>query len=107
MRQHGLTLLILASLVLAPMLIAAPEALRAHAHEGVVYTSDQTWSGDMSLGEDVTIASGATLTIEAGTHINVTEDVTITITGDLDIQGSAEAPVEIWGSWVADTSIQA
>ena len=49
MRQHGLTLLILASLVLAPLLIAAPEALRMHAHEGVVYTSDQTWSGDMSL----------------------------------------------------------
>ena len=107
MRQYGLSLLILASLVLAPLLIAAPEALRTHAHGGVVYTTDQTWSGEMSLGEDVTIANGATLTIQAGTHLNVTEDVTITIDGDLEIQGSAEEPVEIWGSWIADTSIQA
>jgi len=61
----------------------------------------------MSLGEDVTIANGATLTIQAGTHLNVTEDVTITIEGDLEIQGSTEEPVEIWGSWIADTSIQA
>ena len=87
--------------------MAAPEALRAHTHEGVVYTSDQTWSGNMSLGEDVTIANGATLTIQAGTHINVTEDVTITIEGDLEIQGTTGEPVEIWGSWIADTSIQA
>ena len=70
MRQYGLPLLILASLVLAPLLIAAPEALRAYAHEEVVYTSDQTWSGEMSLGENVTIASGATLTIQAGTNLN-------------------------------------
>ena len=107
MRQYGLTLLLLASLVLAPLLIAAPEALRTHAHEGVVYTTDQTWSGAMSLGEDVTIANGATLSIQAGTQLNVTEDVTITIVGDLEIQGSIEEPVEIWGSWIADTSIQA
>ena len=107
MRQYGLSLLILASLVLAPLLIAAPEALRTHTHEGVVYTTDQTWSGEMSLGEDVTIANGATLTIQAGTHLNVTEDVTITMDGDLEIQGSLEEPVEIWGSWIADTSIQA
>ena len=107
MRQRCVSLLILASLILAPLLIAAPEALRAPAHEGVVYTTDQTWSGNMSLGEDATITSGATLTIEAGTHLNVTEDVTITIDGDLDIQGTSEEPVIIWGSWVAETSIQA
>ena len=107
MRQRCFSLLILASLVLAPLLIAAPMALRAPAHEGVVYTSDQSWSGNMTLGEDVTIASGATLTIEAGTQLNVTEDVTITIDGDLDVQGTAADPVTIWGSWVADTSVQA
>jgi len=107
MRQRCFSILILASLILAPLLIAAPEALRAPAHEGVVYTSDQSWSGNMTLGEDVTIASGATLTIEAGTQLNITEDVTITIDGDLDVQGTAADPVTIWGSWVADTSIQA
>ncbi|MEE3310575.1 MAG: hypothetical protein VX230_03690, partial [Candidatus Thermoplasmatota archaeon] len=107
MRQRAFCLLILACLVLSPLLAAAPEALRTTTHEGVVYTTDQTWSGNMSLGEDVTIASGATLTIEADTHLNVTEDVTITIDGDLDIQGTSEEPVVIWGSWVAETSIQA
>ena len=107
MRQRCFSILILASLILAPLLIAAPEALRAPAHEGVVYNSDQSWSGNMTLGDDVTIASGATLTIEAGTQLNVTEDVTITIDGDLDVQGTAVDPVTIWGSWVADTSIQA
>ena len=107
MRQRCFSLLILASLILAPLLIAAPEALRAPAHEGVVYTSDQSWSGNMTLDDDVTIASGATLTIEAGTQLNVTEDVTITIDGDLEIQGTVADPVAIWGSWVAETSIQA
>ena len=107
MRQRAFCLLILGCLVLSPLLAAAPEALRATTHEGVVYTTDQTWSGNMSLGEDVTIANGATLTIEADTHLNVTEDVTITIDGDLDIQGTSEEPVIIWGSWVAETSIQA
>ena len=107
MRQQGFSTIVLVMLLLAPFLLAAPEALRAPTHEGVVYTSDQTWSGEISLGEDVTIANGATLTIQAGTHLNVTEDVTITIEGDLEIQGSTEEPVEIWGSWIVDTSIQA
>ena len=107
MRQRCFSILILASLVLAPLLMAAPEALRAPTHEGVVYTSDQIWSDNMTLNGDVIIASGATLTIEAGTHLNVSEDVTITIVGDLDIQGTVEDPVSIWGSWIAETSIQA
>ena len=107
MRQRCFSILILASLVLAPLLIAAPTALRAPTHEGVVYTSDQLWSENMTLDDDVTIATGAMLTIEAGTQINVTEDVTITIEGDLEILGTSTEPVTIWGSWVAETSIQA
>ena len=107
MRQQRFCSLVLAALFLAPLLIAAPEALRAHTHEGVVYTSDQTWSGNMSLDEDVVIASGATLLIESGTYINVTEDITITIQGNLQIQGTTEAPVTIWGSWFAENSVQA
>ena len=63
MRQRCFSILILASLVLAPLLIAAPTALRAPTHEGVVYTSDQFWSENMTLDDDVTIANGATLTI--------------------------------------------
>lgn len=107
MRQQCFCSLVLATLLLAPFLIAAPEALRAHAHEGVIYTSDQTWSGNLSLDEDVVIDTGATLVIQSGTQINVTEDITITIRGSLQIQGTPEAPVDIWGSWVAETSVQA
>ena len=107
MRQQWFCSLTLAALFLTPILIAAPEALREHTHEGVVYTSDQTWSGNFSLDEDVVIASGATLLIESGTHINVTEDITITIQGNLQIQGTTEAPVSIWGSWFAENSVQA
>ena len=97
----------LISLLVLSILNAAPEALRAPAREEVIHTSDVTWSSSISITEDVTIASGATLTIEAGTQINVTEDVTIEIEGSLDIQGTPASPVEIWGSWVAETSIQA
>ena len=107
MRERMPWSIALVMLLITPLLIAAPAALRTVVHEGVVYTSDQTWSGNITLDEDVIVASGATLTIESGTQINVTEDVTITMNGDLDIQGTSESQVEIWGSWVADTSIQA
>ena len=107
MRERSFSILVLFSLMMAPLLLAAPEALRAPTHEGVVYSTDQIWSGNMTLGDDVTIANGVSLTIEAGTQLNVTEDITITIDGDLDVQGTAADPVAIWGSWVADTSVQA
>ncbi|MEE2812308.1 MAG: hypothetical protein VX627_04700 [Candidatus Thermoplasmatota archaeon] len=107
MRERMPWSIALVILLITPLLIAAPTALRTAAHEGVVYTSDQTWSGNMTLDDNIIIASGATLTIESGTQINVTEDITITMNGDLDIQGTSESPVEIWGSWVAETSIQA
>ena len=99
--------MVLAALFLAPILLAAPQALRTNAHEGVIHTTDQTWSGNLSLSQDVVIASGVTLVIQSGTHINITEDITITIQGNLQIQGTPEAPVIIWGSWVAETSVQA
>ena len=60
----------------------------------------------MSLDENVVIASGATLLIESGTYINVTEDITITIQGNLQIQGTTEEPVTIWGSWFAENSVK-
>ncbi len=107
MRQRSLSILILTALLLAPFLAAAPEALRSPTHEGVVHTSDVTWSGNMTLDEDVTIASGATLTIEAGTNINVTEDITIRIEGDLSIEGVDQNEVTIWGSHFEATSVQA
>jgi len=107
MRQRSLSFLILMSLLIAPLLAAAPEALRTPAHEVIVHTTDVAWSGNMTLDEDITIASGATLTIAAGTNINITEDITIRIEGDLDIDGTVSEPVIINGSYLELTSIQA
>ena len=107
MRRRSFTVLFLATLFVAPLIISAPGSLQGQLYGEVVHTTDQTWSGNISLNQDVTISSSATLTIEAGTHINVTNDVTITIDGNLLIQGIESNPVFIWGSWVAETSIQA
>ncbi|MEE3083603.1 MAG: hypothetical protein VX320_05930 [Candidatus Thermoplasmatota archaeon] len=107
MRERAPWAIALILLLFISLLNAAPEALRAPAREGVTHTSDVTWSGNLSISENVTIASGAKLTIEAGSEINITEDVTITIDGDLEIQGTSISSVEIWGSWIAETSIQA
>lgn len=107
MRQRSLSMLVLTLMLLGPLLAAAPEALRTPAHEGVVHTSDLTWSGNMSLDEDITIASGATLTIAEDARINITEDITIRIEGDLVAEGDYMSHAEIWGSHVVSTGVQA
>lgn len=107
MRRRSFTVLVLAALFVAPLIISAPGVLRGSSYGEVVHTTDQTWSGNISLNHDVTISASATLTIEAGTRVNVTDDVTITIDGNLLIQGIESNPVVIWGSWIAETSIQA
>ncbi|MEE2758652.1 MAG: hypothetical protein VYA86_01590 [Candidatus Thermoplasmatota archaeon] len=107
MRERAPLTIALILIMFISLLNPAPESLRELTKEDVIHTSDVTWSGNMTLDDHVTITSSATLTIEAGTKINVTEDVTVTISGNLDIQGTSISPVEIWGSWIAETSVQA
>jgi len=107
MRRSTYGSIFLTLLLLAPLFSTAPDAFNSTSNSDVTYSTNQTWNGNISLSEDVIIANGATLVIEAGTQINITHDVTITIIGALEIQGTALAPVEIWGSWIAETSIQA
>ena len=40
--------------------------------EGRTISSDERWEGDFVLSEDISIAAGVTLTIEAGANVTVT-----------------------------------
>ncbi|WP_336034376.1 right-handed parallel beta-helix repeat-containing protein [Halobacterium yunchengense] len=75
---------------------AAAAADPTYVDENV--TSDATWTredGPYFVSDDVTVARGATLTIEAGTTVNVGEDVRITVRGSLLANGTATDPVAI------------
>ncbi len=69
-------------------------------------TQDTRWSGELFLTGDVTVATGATLTIDPGTAVHFVPfddngdghgDVRLTVHGRLEIQGTAAEPVLIDG----------
>ncbi len=69
---------------------------RINAYEALKYTLENyggTLSGDVLLTEDLTIASGKTLTIEDGTTIEFDSGVKLTINGTLDVNGTSANPV--------------
>ncbi len=64
--------------------------------------TDTTWSGTIVMTNDVTVASGATLTIDPGTRVLVLHveddsdsygDVALIINGTLDVNGTSADPV--------------
>jgi hypothetical protein len=73
-------------------------------------TSDQTWSGEITIIGETTIAAGATVTVEPGTAITARSGVTVRVTGALNIAGTEAAPVSLlptadaltWAGIVAD-----
>jgi len=66
-----------------------------------VITSDTTWSAAQSphtVGEDTTVAAGATLTIEAGATVQFDKGVSLTVAGTLTARGSSTRPVLFTGT---------
>ncbi len=71
---------------------------------------DQTWSGEIAIVGNTTIAAGATVTVEPGTAITAKDGVTLRVSGTLEVAGTAEAPVTMlptadsttWAGIVAD-----
>ena len=60
-----------------------------------VISTNTTWSGEVSIDDNIQIMSGKTLTIEEGTNITVTGDYIITVDGSVVIDGLQSKPVTI------------
>jgi hypothetical protein len=58
-------------------------------------TEDQTWSGDRTVEDFVTIDRGVTVTVEAGTRLRVLTAAQIEVAGTLLFEGTAEQPIDI------------
>jgi hypothetical protein len=96
--------------LLAALLLAAPPG-RAETVAPAVVATDTTWTaaaGPWRVIDDVTIAAGATLTLEPGAAVRLDEGRSLTVHGALVAVGTAEAPVTFgptvegarWGSLV-------
>jgi hypothetical protein len=74
-------------------------------------TSDATWSGLITVSDDVTVDPGATLTIADGALVQVATGKRLTIRGALKVAGSATAGVKLapnptpgnWGGIAVDS----
>jgi|GEM_PF-4821228 len=78
-------------------------------------TTSTTWTGNVFVNGDITVASGATLTLAAGTHVWIwpndpgksggdTTQVEFYVDGTLLAQGTASSPVE-FALWEADSLV--
>ncbi|MEZ4401617.1 MAG: hypothetical protein R3B06_16445 [Kofleriaceae bacterium] len=56
-------------------------------------STDQTWSGTVTLAGDTTIAAGATVTVAPGTVVEANDGVTLRVAGTLLVDGTAAAKV--------------
>ena len=73
-------------------------------------TSDQTWSGTITIAGNTTINAGVTVTVSAGTMIEGAQNASVHVAGTLDIQGTKASVVTIlpksgvqtWPGFVAD-----
>jgi hypothetical protein len=90
MRKSVLLALFLLQAALAPGAYAAPTAW-----DTPTITSDTTWSGDIVIGQNVLVASGATLRVAPGTNVLVEsgKGIAITVLGRLVVGGKGAGTV--------------
>jgi hypothetical protein len=94
---------VLVVLLVAGMVVPAGPVAAQTAPEGVTFVEsdigeDTRWSsqgGPYRITQDVTVASGATLTLSAGTDVQLAEDVTLTVAGSLVADGTEARPVNV------------
>ena len=75
-----------------------------------VITEDATWSGNILVVEDVTIAAGITVTIEPGTWLQAAQGTFVRSEGSLVLAGTESDPISIypmdgapsWGGFTAE-----
>lgn len=92
-----------------PALLLALLFFSSPASAGVL-TQDTVWKDTVTIGEDVVVPAGITLTVAAGTHVVVTATEStktdpeylspmneITVRGTLKVEGSEQLPVEFSG----------
>lgn len=73
-------------------------------------TSDQTWTGAITLTGEVTIEAGVTVTIEPGTELSANEGVALRVRGTLEAVGTETSKISMlpstgaiaWAGIVAD-----
>jgi parallel beta-helix repeat protein len=71
-------------------------------HKSGTLSADETWTADniYIIDSSLTIASGVTLTIQAGTVVKVmVADIAIIVNGRLDAQGTSSNPVVFTSYW--------
>ena len=63
--------------------------------EALTINSNTTWTGNVTVDENILVAAGRTLTIDEGANITVTGDYLITVDGTIQISGSESKPVVV------------
>ena len=104
-KSVSLVLLYMTSLLLA--MVSVPSAMAVNETTQGTVTGTETWSGTMNLQDDVTVAEGSKLIINAGTTINIPHGKFIDVQGAICIgdsncgasQGSASSQARfIWST---------
>ena len=83
-----LLMILLTASTLTPSLLFVGEAK-------IVVDKDETWINQVTLNDNLTIISGAELTLSAGTHLEISGDHWIEVGGVLRIEGTQTNPVII------------
>ena len=86
---------VLLALLLLPVALASGVRAAPTAWDKPTITSDTTWSGDIVIGQNVVVTSGATLRIAPGTNVLVEsgKGIVITVLGRLVVAGKGAGTV--------------